>query len=126
MQLRLTCNFRIATIKPGGTGRREKKENELMNNDLSNKVKQTLKEKVEPQLAEHFGGAEVTEITDDGVVYIKMTGACGQCPSAEEELSGSIKEALISECPEITDVKMDNTVSEDLLDFARQLLSKDK
>ena len=77
-----------------------------MNNDLTNKVKQTLKEKVEPQLAEHFGGAEVTEITDDGVVYIKMTGACGQCPSAEEELSGSIKEALISECPEITDVKI--------------------
>lgn len=97
-----------------------------MNSELTNKVKQTLKEKIEPQLAEHFGGAEVTEITEDGVVYIKMTGACGQCPSAEEELSGSIKEALISECPEITDVKMDNTVSEDLLDFARQLLNKNK
>ena len=97
-----------------------------MNTELNEKVKQTLKEKVEPALAEHFGGAQVTEITEEGVVYIKMTGACGNCPSAEEELSGSIKEALISECPEITDVKMDTRVSEDLLDFARRLLNKDK
>lgn len=97
-----------------------------MNSELSEKVKKALKEKVEPALAEHFGGAEVTEITEDGVVYVKMTGACGTCPAAEEELSGTIKEALIAECPEVTDVRLDRSVSEDLLDFARQLLNKDK
>jgi Fe-S cluster biogenesis protein NfuA len=97
-----------------------------MNSELNEKVKKTLKEKVEPALAEHFGGAQVTEITDDGVVYIKMTGACGQCPAAEEELSGSIKDALVADCPEITDVKMDRSVDEDLLDFARKLLNKEK
>lgn len=91
---------------------------------LTETVKRALKEKVEPGLAEHFGGAEVTEITDDGVVYIKMTGACGTCPAAEEELSGSIKDTLIAECPEVTDVRMDRRVSEDLIDFAKQLLKK--
>ncbi|MEE1170300.1 MAG: NifU family protein [Anaerovoracaceae bacterium] len=97
-----------------------------MNNELSEQVKKTLKEKVEPSLAEHFGGAEVTEITEDGVVYVKMTGACGSCPAAEEELSGVIRDILIAECPEVTDVKLDRSVSEELLDFARQILNKDK
>ena len=97
-----------------------------MNNELSEQVKKTLKEKVEPSLAEHFGGAEVTEITEDGVVYVKMTGACGSCPAAEEELSGVIRDLLIAECPEVTDVKLDRSVSEELLDFARQILNKDK
>lgn len=97
-----------------------------MNNELSEQVKKTLKEKVEPSLAEHFGGVEVTEITEDGVVYVKMTGACGSCPAAEEELSGVIRDILIAECPEVTDVKLDRSVSEELLDFARQILNKDK
>ena len=96
-----------------------------MGNELKERIRATLKEKVEPSLAEHFGGAEVTEITDDGVVYVKMTGACGTCPAAEEELSGMIRETLTADCPEITDVKLDRCVSEDLLDFARQLLSKE-
>ena len=55
-----------------------------MNNDLTNKVKQTLKEKVEPQLAEHFGGAEVTEITDDGVVVEDV--ATGETKNVSGEL----------------------------------------
>ena len=50
------------------------KEIIVMSNELTEKVKKTLKEKVEPSLAEHFGGAEVTEITEDGIVYVKMTG----------------------------------------------------
>jgi Fe-S cluster biogenesis protein NfuA len=100
------------------------KETIVMSNELTEKVKKTLKEKVEPSLAEHFGGAEVTEITEDGIVYVKMTGACGTCPAAEEELSGTIREILISECPQITDVKLDRRVSEELLDFARQILNK--
>ena len=97
-----------------------------MSNELTEKVKKTLKEKVEPSLAEHFGGAEVTEITEDGIVYVKMTGACGSCPAAEEELSGVIRDILITKCPEVTDVKLDRTISEELLDFARQILNKDK
>lgn len=91
---------------------------------LTEAVKKSLKEKVEPALADLFGGAQVTEITDEGVVYIKMTGACGTCPAAEEELSGPIKEALSQDCPEVTDVKLDQRVSEDMIDFAKQLLNK--
>ena len=92
---------------------------------LTEQIVKVLKEKVQPALAEHFGGAQVTEVTGEGVVYVKMTGACGSCPAAEEELSGFIKELLTAECPEITDVRLDRGVSEDVMDFARGLLKKD-
>ena len=88
------------------------------------KVENTIKEKIEPMLSEHLGGAELTEITEEGVAYIKMTGACSNCPSAEAELQGPIKETILAECPELTDIRMDTRVSEDLIDFAKQLLSK--
>ena len=96
----------------------------MNNQELRDKVESVLKEKVEPALAEHFGGAEITELTDDGILYIKMTGACGTCPAAKEELEGSIKDTVIQACPEIADVRLDDTVSQDMLDFAKQLLRK--
>ena len=96
----------------------------MANQELRDKVESVLKEKVEPALAEHFGGAQITELTDDGILYIKMTGACGTCPAAKEELEGSIKDTVIQACPEIADVRLDDTVSQDMLDFAKQLLRK--
>lgn len=96
----------------------------MTNQELRDKVESVLKEKVEPALAEHFGGAQITELTDDGILYIKMTGACGTCPAAKEELEGSIKDTVIQACPEISDVRLDDTVSQDMLDFAKQLLKK--
>ena len=96
----------------------------MANQELRDKVESVLKEKVEPALAEHFGGAQITELTDDGILYIKMTGACGTCPAAKEELEGSIKDTVIQACPEIADVRLDDTVSQDMLDFAKQLLKK--
>ncbi|MBQ9180096.1 MAG: NifU family protein [Firmicutes bacterium] len=96
----------------------------MNNQELKDKVESVLKEKVEPALAEHFGGAQITELTDDGILYIKMTGACGTCLAAKEELEGSIKDTVIQACPEIVDVRLDDTVSQDMLDFAKQLLRK--
>lgn len=96
----------------------------MTNHKLRDKVESVLKEKVEPALAEHFGGAQITELTDDGILYIKMTGACGTCPAAKEELESSIKDTVIQACPEISDVRLDDTVSQDMLDFAKQLLKK--
>ena len=94
------------------------------NAELFDQVRQILKEEIEPQLNDHFGGAELTEITDDGVAYIKMTGACGTCPAAEDELQGTFGSIITERCPRITAVKLDRRVSEDILDFARQILSK--
>ena len=82
-----------------------------------------IEEKINPVLANHYGGAEVTGFVD-GVVSVKMTGACGQCPSAQETIESVVKDLFMAESPEIKDVILDDSVSEDLLDMAREILSR--
>jgi Fe-S cluster biogenesis protein NfuA len=91
---------------------------------LDKKIKQILTEKVEPVLASHFGGVTLTSYTD-GVAYIKLTGACGSCQSAQFTVEDLIKPEIISALPEVKDVVLDTSVGDDLIDFARKLLSKE-
>ena len=81
-----------------------------------------IEEKVNPVLGQHFGACEATEIKD-GVVYVKMTGACGQCPSAQDTIESVVKEIIMQELKEVKDVVLDDSVSEDLLNMAREILS---
>lgn len=89
------------------------------------RITTVLKEKVDPVLSAHFGGAVLTGI-EDGTVYVKLTGQCASCPSAGETLESVVKEILMAEIPEIKDVVLDQSVSEDLLDMARMILNKGK
>lgn len=92
---------------------------------MEEKITAVLKEQVDPVLSTHFGGAVLTGI-EDGTVYVKLTGQCASCPSAGETLESVVKEILMAEIPEIKDVKLDQTVSEDLLEMARKILNKEK
>jgi len=92
---------------------------------METRITTILKEQVDPVLAAHYGGAVLTGIVD-GTVYVKLTGQCASCPSAGETLEGVVKEILMAEIPEIKDVKLDQTVSEDLLEMARMILNKNK
>ncbi len=92
---------------------------------METKITTILKEQVDPVLAAHYGGAVLTGI-EDGTVYVKLTGQCASCPSAGATLEGVVKEILMAEVPEIKDVVLDQTVSEDLLDMARMILNKRK
>ena len=91
---------------------------------MEDKITAVLKEKVDPVLAAHYGGAVLSSV-EDGTVYVKFTGQCASCPSAGDTLEGVVKEILMSEIPEIKDVVLDRSVSEDLLDMARKILSKE-
>ncbi len=91
---------------------------------MSKEIEAILKEKVDPVLAEHFGGAVLTKFVD-GVAYVKMTGACASCPSAQSTVEDVVKDILMSESKEVKDVVLDTTVSEDLIDMARKILNKE-
>lgn len=41
---------------------------------------------------------------EDGIVFVKLTGACGSCPHRNETIKGGILQSLQSEIPEIKDV----------------------
>ncbi|MDD6310637.1 MAG: NifU family protein [Firmicutes bacterium] len=89
---------------------------------MEDRIKKVLEEQVDPVLGEHFGGAILSKV-EDGVAYIKMTGACAGCPSAQDTLENVIKDFVLGGVPELKDVVLDQSVSEDLLDFAKKILN---
>jgi Fe-S cluster biogenesis protein NfuA len=77
--------------------------------------------KINPLLGEHDGGAVVTKV-EDGVVTIRMTGACSGCPSAQMDTEEIVKDTLMEELDWVKDVKLDTSVSDDLIEMAKKLM----
>lgn len=92
---------------------------------MEEKIKKVLTEKVDPLLASHFGGIVLTAF-ENGVAYVKLTGACGTCPSAQYTVEDVVRQIVMEEIPEVEDVVLDTSVDEDLLDMARKLLHREK
>lgn len=87
-------------------------------------IKKIVKENVNPVLAEHYGGAEVTN-WEDGVVSIKMTGACGRCSGAQDTIETVVKDLVMANASEVKDVVLDTSVPEDMVEFAKKILNKE-
>lgn len=102
----------------------EKRQREGEELPLEERIREVLKEKVDPVLAEHFGGSQLTRL-EDGVAYVKLTGACASCPSAQDTLEDVVKNFVMGGVPEVKDVVLDTSVSDDLLDMARKILKGD-
>lgn len=92
---------------------------------MEKQIIEVLKEKVDPVLAEHYGGAVLTEFKD-GVAYVKLTGACATCPSAQDTIESVVKAALLDNVKGVEDVVLDNSVSDELWEMARKILKKDE
>ncbi len=90
---------------------------------MEDKIREILKDKVDPVLASHFGGAVLTKL-EDGVAYVRLTGACASCPSAQQTIEDIVKAEVMSGTEGLKDVVLDTSVSEDLLDMARKILNK--
>ena len=72
--------------------------------ELKEKVEAAL-EKVRPMLRADGGNVELIDVTDDGIVKVKLTGACGSCPMSQMTLKMGIGKALRKEVPEIKDIE---------------------
>ncbi len=59
--------------------------------------------KIRPMLLADGGNVQLVDVTD-GVVKVKLTGACGGCPMATMTLKGGIERALKQEVPEVKEV----------------------
>lgn len=66
-------------------------------------VKAVLEE-IRPYLKADGGDAELVEVTDNGLVRIKLTGACGHCPMSTMTLKMGIERRLRERIPEIKEV----------------------
>jgi Fe-S cluster biogenesis protein NfuA len=61
-------------------------------------------EKIRPTLQADGGDIELVNITEDGVVEVKLKGACGGCPMATLTLKNGVERVLKAEIPEVKEV----------------------
>ncbi|MBO8130338.1 MAG: NifU family protein [Candidatus Marinimicrobia bacterium] len=71
-----------------------------------------MKEKIEkvieslrPYLQADGGDVELVEVTEDGIVKLRLTGACGGCPMSTYTLRMGIENRLKEEVPEVKRVE---------------------
>jgi Fe-S cluster biogenesis protein NfuA len=66
-------------------------------------VKKVL-EMIRPNLQADGGDVELVEVTDDGVVRVKLVGACGHCPMSTMTLKMGIERTLMDKVPGVKEV----------------------
>lgn len=68
------------------------------------KVQEVI-DSVRPFLQADGGDCEIVDVTDDGVVKLRLHGACGSCPSSTYTLKLGIEEQLKQHVPGIREVE---------------------
>ncbi len=69
---------------------------------MNEKVEEALNE-IRPALQADGGGVDLISVVD-GVVSVKLTGACGGCPMSTMTLKMGIERVLKEKIPEIKEV----------------------
>lgn len=69
---------------------------------MKDKVDKVL-DKIRPSLMADGGNVELVDV-EDGVVKVRLTGACGGCPMSQMTLKMGIERLLKQELPEIQEV----------------------
>ncbi len=71
---------------------------------MKEKVLRAL-EQMRPFLQADSGDVELIEVTDDGIVKVRLTGACKTCPMSVMTLRAGIERSLMREIPGIRRVE---------------------
>ncbi len=75
-----------------------------MSESLSEKVTTAL-ETIRPYLKADGGDVELVNVTEEGIVEVRLIGACVGCPMSQMTLRAGIERALIREVPGIRRVE---------------------
>ena len=70
---------------------------------MKEKVQEVL-ELVRPALQADGGDVELVDVSDDGIVSVRLTGACGSCPMSTMTLKMGIERTLKEKLPEVKEV----------------------
>ena len=71
---------------------------------LKEKVEKVIEE-IRPALQADGGGVELVDVTDEGVVKVRLTGACGHCPMSTQTLKMGIEKRIKEKIPEVKSVE---------------------
>jgi Fe-S cluster biogenesis protein NfuA/nitrite reductase/ring-hydroxylating ferredoxin subunit len=75
------------------------------------RVEQAL-ESVRPYLGSHGGDVELLEVTDTGVVRLRLLGSCNGCASSSVTLKLAVEGAIESAAPEVTGIEVEEAPAE--------------
>ena len=64
-----------------------------------------LLDKIRPYLVSDGGNVEYVKF-EDGIVYLRLLGACDGCPLLDVTLKDGIEELMVSEIDEVKEVKL--------------------
>ena len=60
-------------------------------------------DQIRPHLQADGGDVELVDVSD-GVVKVKLTGACGGCPMAAMTMQGGVTKVIKEQVPEVKEV----------------------
>jgi Fe-S cluster biogenesis protein NfuA len=66
---------------------------------------QELIEQIRPNLQADGGDIELVDVTSDGIVKVKLRGACHGCPGAAMTLKMGVERLLKSKLPQVKSVE---------------------
>ena len=61
-------------------------------------------EQIRPNLQIDGGDVELMDVSEDGIVKVKLLGACGGCPMSQMTLKMGIERHLKKEVPQVKEV----------------------
>jgi Fe-S cluster biogenesis protein NfuA len=62
-------------------------------------------ENIREHLKRDGGDIELVDVTDDGVVKVKLLGACGTCPFSAMTLQMGVQKSLMEQVPGVKNVE---------------------
>jgi Fe-S cluster biogenesis protein NfuA/nitrite reductase/ring-hydroxylating ferredoxin subunit len=80
--------------------------------DVTTRVERAL-ESVRPYLGSHGGDVELLEVSEDGVVRLRLLGSCDGCPSSSVTLKLAVEGAIETAAPEIVGIEVEEAVASD-------------
>lgn len=72
--------------------------------EILKKVEEAL-DSIRPYLEADGGNVKILEISQEKVVRLELTGACGSCPMSTMTMKAGIEDAIRRAVPEITGVE---------------------
>ena len=68
--------------------------------DIKEKVEPVI-EKIRPMLQADGGDIELVDVEDDGIVKVRLVGACAGCAMSQYTLKLGVERLLMKEVPEV-------------------------
>jgi Fe-S cluster biogenesis protein NfuA len=70
---------------------------------MKEKIEAAL-DKIRPALQADGGNVELVEVTPEGIVKVRLTGACGGCPMSQMTLKQGVERVIRQEVPDVKEV----------------------